>query len=410
MAPSRDRRIVLWILGGMVAIIVAFSIISPANDDSNPFPTTYNSGSAGIKAAYLMLGELGYTAERWESPSANLKDVEASKTTLILTDPNLPTEGFKQIQADIADFLSRGGRVLATGRSGAYFLPGAKTDGPTRLYGKLCFSTPEGQGPLADAGKVSIADDVRWVALEPKFRVSQLCGNDAVVVSYRYGAGEAIWWSSPMPVTNLGLKEDASLKLVLASVGGADRRILFDEYFHGARQSLWDTAKGLPIRQLFWQCAAVAFLLVASFGRRNGPLRMPVRLPRSSPLEFAQSMGRLYQKAGATQAAVDGARQRLLRFLEEQCGIPRDVLRSTPQAIAHAVEERLGGKWAALEEHLTQAQTSEHGSLTLASTLELVKALDRDQQALAERIRGGVLRNEVRTEVREQVSLKGVSE
>ena len=391
MAASRDRRLALWILGGMVAVIVVFSIISPANDDSNPFPTTFNSGSAGTKAAYLVLGELGYAAERWEAPSGNLRNVDASKTTLILTEPNFPTESAKQVQADIADFLSRGGRVLATGRNGAYLLPGAKIDAPTRLYSRLCISTPEGQGPLADAGKVSISDYVRWAALEPKFRVSQLCGNDAVVVSYHHGAGEAIWWSSPMPITNRGLKEDASLKLVLASVGGADRRILFDEYFHGARQSLWDTAKGLPIRQLFWQCAAVAILLVFSFGRRSGPLRMPVRLPRSSPLEFAESMGRLYKKAGASQAAVDSARQRLLRYLEEQCGIPRDVLRSTPQAIAQAVEERLGGKWTSIEEHLTQAENAENASVTLASTLDLVKALDRDQKELAERIRGGVL-------------------
>jgi hypothetical protein len=389
MAQSRDRRMVLWILGGMVALIVAFSILSPANDDSNPIPTTYNSGSAGTKAAYLLLGELGYGTQRWESPPADLKKVEAAKTTLILAEPNFPNEGSKQVQADIADFLSRGGRVVATGREGAYFLPGAKTDAPTRLYEKLCFSTPEGQDALARSGKVSLADNVRWAALGPEFRVSQLCGNDAVVVSYRHGAGEAIWWSSPMPMTNRGLKEDASLKLVLASVG-ADRTVLFDEYFHGERASLWDTAKGLPIRQLAWQCLAVALLLVLSFGRRNGPLRMPVRLPRSSPLEFAESMGRLYQKAGATQAAVDSSRRRLLKFLEEQCGIPRDVLRSTPQAIVQAVEERLGGRWTSLGEHLAQASTAEHGSITMASTLELVKALDRDQQDLAARIRSGV--------------------
>jgi hypothetical protein len=389
MAQSRDRRVVLWILGGMVALIVAFSIISPANDDTNPFPTTYNSASAGTKAAYLLLGELGYGAQRWESPPADLKTVDAAKTTLILAEPNFPNEGSKQVQADIADFLSRGGRVLATGREGAYFLPGAKTDAPTRLYGKLCSSTPEGQDALARTGKVSLSDNVRWTALGPEFRVSQLCGNDAVVVSYRHGAGEAIWWSSPMPMTNRGLKEDASLKLVLASVG-ADRTVLFDEYFHGERASLWATAKGLPIRQLVWQCAVVALLLVLSFGRRNGPLRMPVRLPRSSPLEFAESMGRLYQKAAATQTAVDGSRRRLLKFLEEQCGIPRDVLRSTPQAIVQAVEERLGGKWTSLGEHLTQASNAEHSSVTMASTLELVKALDRDQQDLAARIRSGV--------------------
>jgi len=390
MAASRDRRFVLGILGAMLLVIVAFSVFAPANDDTDFSPTTYNSGSAGTKAAYLLLGELGYGAHRWEAPPDDLKNVDAAKTTLVLAEPNFPTEGAKRVQAEIADFLSRGGHVLATGKEGAYFLPDAKTDAPSRMYQRLCFSTPEGQGPLARAGRVSLADYVRWTASEPRFRVSQLCGEDAVVVSYRYGAGEAIWWSSQMPLTNRGLKEDASLKLVLASVGGPDRSVLFDEYFHGERASLWDTAKGLPMRQIAWQCVAVAVLLVLSFGRRNGPLRLPVRLPRSSPLEFAESMGRLYRKAGATQAAVDGARRRLLKFLEEQCGVPREVLRSTPQAIVEAVEERLGGTWSILGEHLSQASETEHHVVTLVSTLELVKALDRDQRDLAEQIRSGL--------------------
>jgi hypothetical protein len=390
MAASRDRRIVLGILVAMVVLIVAFSIFAPANDDTNPSPTTYNSGSAGTKAAYLVLGELGYGAERWETSPDDLKNVDAAKTTLILAEPNFPTEDAQPVQAKIADFLSRGGRVLATGKEGAYFLPGAKTGAPTQLYQRLCFTTPEGQGPLAQVGKVSLTDGVRWTALEPKFRVSQLCGNDAVVVSYKYGEGEAIWWSSPLPMTNRGLKDDASLKLVLTSVGGTDRRVLFDEYFHGERASLWDTAKGLPIWQIALQCAVVAVLLVLSFGRRNGPMRLPVRLPRSSPLEFAESMGRLYRRADATQAAVDGARRRLLKFLEEQCGISREVLRSTPQAIVEAVEERLGGRWNTLGEHLTQVAETEGSAVTLASTLELVKALDRDQRNLAEEIRSGL--------------------
>jgi hypothetical protein len=390
MAASRDRRIVLWILGATVVMIVVFSVFAPANDDSDPSPTTYNSGSAGTKAAYLVLGRLGYGAERWDSPPEGLKDVDAAKTTLLLIEPNFPTQNSKQVKASVADFLSRGGKVLATGRDGASFLPDAKTEMPGRIYQDVCVSTPEGQGPLASAGKVSLRDNVRWAATEPRFRVSQLCGEDAVVVSYRYGAGEAIWWSSQRPMTNRGLKEDASLRLVLASVGAADRRVLFDEYFHGDRASLWDTAKGLPIAQISWQCGVVALLLVLSFGRRNGPIRLPVQIPRSSPVEFAESMGQLYRKAGATQAAVDGARRRLLRFLEEQCGVPRAVLRSGPQAIVEAVEERLGGRWSTLGGHLVQAEESVHEDVTLASTLQLVKALDRDQRDLAEAMRAGV--------------------
>jgi hypothetical protein len=390
MARSSDRRFVLGILGVVLLLIIGVSVFAPANEDSDLSPTTYNSGSAGTKAVYLLLGELGYGAQRWEASPSDLKNVDAAKTTLVLAEPNFPTEGSKEVQADIADFLSRGGHVLATGKEGAYFLPGGKTDAASGFYQRLCFSTPEGQGPLARAGKVSLTANVRWAALGPEFRVSQLCGNNAVVVSYHYGAGEAIWWSSPLPMSNRGLREDASLRLVLASMGGPDRSVLFDEYFHGVRASLWDTTKGLPLRQIAWQCVVVALLLVLSFGRRNGPLRLPVRLQRSSPLEFAESMGRLYGKAGATQAAVDEARRRLLKFLEEQCGVPRDVVRSTPQAIVEAVEERLGGRWSMLGEHLSQASETEHHAATLASTLKLVKALDRDQRDLAERIRSGL--------------------
>ncbi len=390
MAASLDRRIVLWILGVMVLVIVVFSMFAPANDDSDPSPTTYNSGSAGTKAAYLVLGKLGYGAERWELPPENLKDVDATKATLILAGSNFPAENAKDVKATIADFLSRGGRVLATGRDGADFLPDSKTEPPGRIYQGLCVTTPEGQGALAGAGKVSLGDYARWSAMEPRFRVSQLCGEDAVVVSYRHGAGEAIWWSSERPMSNRGLKDDASLKLMLASVGGPDRRVLFDEYFRGQQASIWDTTRGLPIREISWQCGVVALLLVLSFGRRSGPIRLPVRLPRSSPVEFAESMGQLYRRAGATEAAVDGARRRLLRFLEEQCGVPREVLRSTPQAIVEAVEERLGGRWRSLGEHLTQASQAEHGEVKLTSALELVKALDRDQRDLAEAIRSGV--------------------
>ena len=276
MAASRDRRIVLWILGAMVAVIIVFSMFAPANDDSDSSPTTYNSGSEGIKAAYLVLGRLGYAAERWESAPEELKNVDAAKTTLILADPNLPTENAKDVQAKIADFLSRGGRVLATGREGAYFFPMRRQMRRQGCISHFALRLRRGRAGWHARVRCLSGDYARWTALEPRFRVSQLCGEDAVVVSYKHGAGEAIWWSSDRPLTNRGLKEDASLKLVLASMGGADRRVFFDEYFHGTRASLWDTTKGLPLRQIAWQCAVVAVLLVLSFGRRSGPIRLPV--------------------------------------------------------------------------------------------------------------------------------------
>lgn len=382
-----DRRFVMALAAVLLGLILAVSFLSPNPEDNDPSPTTYNTGSAGTKAAYLLLNDLGYLSERWEEPSGTLRSVDASKTTLILADPVVPEEDLPGVRNDIADFLSRGGRVLVTGIGGAYLIPGAHTTSPTQLYKDLCYTTPEGQGPLAQAGQVSIADTGRWAEDSPASRVQQWCGKDAVVVSFKAGVGEAIWWSSPMPLTNRGLKEDASLKLLLASVGQPGRRVLFDEYFHGVQASLWDTAKGLPIRALAWQSTLVGLLLVLSYGRRNGPLRMPVRSTRSSPLEFAESMGQLYHKAGATQVATDCAKRRLFRFLYEQCGIPRQVLSSSPDAIVEAVQNCFGGDWSGLGTHLAQASTTEYQALSSSTALALVKALDQDLRRLLERIR-----------------------
>jgi hypothetical protein len=112
---------------------------------------------------------------------------------------------------------------------------------------------------------------------------------------------------------------------------------------------------------------------------------LPVHLPRTSPIEFAESMGQLYRKAGATQAATEGARRRLLRFLVERCGLSRAVTQSDADTIAQALKQRYPGDWSLLAQHLSQAAEAEHGSLAPRSALALVKALDNDLKALTER-------------------------
>jgi hypothetical protein len=102
----------------------------------------------------------------------------------------------------------------------------------------------------------------------------------------------------------------------------------------GVTRSLWDSAKGLPLRWLAWQTALLLLLLVLSFSRRRGPVRSPVLLPRSSPVEFAESMGDLYAKGGATSAATDAARRSLLRVLVREAGLSQAVVEDSPEAIA----------------------------------------------------------------------------
>jgi len=385
-SASSDRRIVLWIVAAVAVIALFFIVFGPAQEQNDPRPTIYNSGSQGIKAAYLLLSEMGYKSERWDSPLSQLRNADAEHSTLIIAEPILPIKELKPVQAEIAEFLKRGGRVVATGPFGAILLPGGRTESPTRLYKGLCFTEPEGPGALARAGEVSIAVPVRWSAEGPQYQVEQRCGTDAVVVRYRVGQGEAIWWSSPMPMTNTGLTSDANLKLLLASIGPSSRTVLFDEYLHEERESLLDPLQGLPWWPAAFQCLAVAALLLLARSLRSGPLRTPARVPRTSPVEFAQSMGRLYEKAGASGAATEAARGRLLEFLRDQCGIPREILRAEPPAISEALSERFGGDWTELEHHLDQAERASQVTLAPKTALKLVQLLEADHRRLHQHI------------------------
>jgi hypothetical protein len=376
MAKRNDRTVVLWLVGGVVLAVVLFAFFGPRQDKNDPTPSVANTSALGVRGAYLALSELRYRVARWDESTRGLDRLDARETTLLLLAPKLPVKGLPAAKEEIAKFLERGGRVIATGATGAELLPGGETAQPKRIYRTLCLSTPEGPGPLAQAGSVQIADAVRWSDLGPQYKVAQRCGPDAVVVSYKYGAGEAVWWSSAMPMTNYGVSKDNDLQLVLAALGGKDRQVLFDEYLEESRESMGDLLAGLPWWSLGLQGLAVGLLLVLSRGRRNGPLRAPVAIPRSSPVEFAESMGRLYRRAGATEAAVGAARARVVTVLREQCGVPREAI---PSGVAEALSERMGGDWRDLERHLVETGVQ----LTGKSALTLVKALDGDYERIS---------------------------
>jgi hypothetical protein len=369
----------------MVAMIVAVSVLAPQGAANDPRPTVSNLGPQGAKAAYLTLGALGIKTTRWERSvtalNENLSDAQVERTTLVLAAPEYDATQQKDLAAEVKRFLERGGRVLATGPSGADLLPEGEVAPAGLLVGGLCHTTPEGPGALARVGSVEMVDSSRWVSEGPEYRVEQRCGGDAVVVRYAVGKGEAVWWSSAAPLENAELKHDADLKLLLASVG-AGRDVVFEESLYGAVKTLWDEAKGLPLKWLGLQAALLFVLLVVSFSRRNGPLRGPVRLPRSSPVEFATSMGDLYEKAAASSAATEAAKRRLLRVLTREVGLAQGTIEEGPDAIAEALRERLSGDWSRVSAHLNEAERAQHEAIAMRSALALVRALSEDAESV----------------------------
>jgi hypothetical protein len=379
---------VLWMGAVVLLLVVAVSVLAPNTGDDDTRPTTYNTAPEGAKAAFLMLQTIGRETSRWTRPLGELSSVDASHTTLVLAAPRyLPTDK-DAIAAAVKRFLESGGLVLTTGPTGALLLPGGKVEPPTIFMPGMCSTIPA-DGPLAAAGKVTILDGDAWTG-DKKVEIAHRCGQDAVVVRMPVGRGEAVWWSSAVPLTNAELKTDGDLRLLLLSLGEG-RTVLWDESLHETVPGLWEATHGLPIWWLIAQVVLLVLLLVLSFSRRNGPVRAPLMVPRSSPIEFASSMGDLYEKARATTAATDAARRRLMRAIVRDAGVPQAIIDEGPRAIVNALSKRLGGDWTMVGVHLERAKEAKE-SPTYREALAISQALAED----AERIRAAARRGRTR--------------
>jgi hypothetical protein len=147
MKRVSDKSVLLWMGGSVLGLIVMVSILTPKSSEKDPRPTTTNTGSAGARAAYLLLGQLGYKVERWDAPEQDLDNMDAARTTLIMAEMYIDPKQLDATKAAVQRFIERGGRVLDTG--GETLLPNGHTKAPTALHADLCYTTPEGQGPLA---------------------------------------------------------------------------------------------------------------------------------------------------------------------------------------------------------------------------------------------------------------------
>ncbi len=370
---------------GLVLVILIAALAPHVDDD--PEPTTANTGKAGANAALLLLGKLGVQASASEQPLVEalpaIPQGEIPATTLVLAEPALPTEARESDHVALNTFLSHGGSVLATGANGAALLGHSELQPSSRLGGGLCASTPEGRSELARAGTVSLAAPVVWA--EPPstaYVVAQRCGGEAVVVQWKVGAGTATWWSDAHPLSNLGLHDPASLRLLLASLGPAVAHrastVLFDESLHGALAGAApDPLKGLPLPLLLAQFGLVAALGVFSFSRRHGPIRAFAARRHTYPLEFAHAMGALYSRGGATDAPVEAAARRLGRVLQRAGGLSPATVSAGQVAVQTALEARFGAseRWAALARAL-QPGDSPSSVRTKQEALARVRALD----------------------------------
>ena len=376
----RDRRMLLILLALVIALFVLLSLVAPSEDaNRNPVPSSFLTGTHGAKAAYTLLAQSGYQIQRWDSPLSQLAEHAGPDTVVLFAEPyTAETED----QRAVAEILHKGGRVLATGPTGALLLPRSHTGSPTLPSFAACEAQSEGLSPLAASGSIWIVPRVIWTATSPEIRTVYTCAGEPVVVEYPVSAqpsqspsssghpnqangnqgqgnpGHAIWWASSTPLENGSIQRAANLDLFLNSIGPAQTpngpiHVYWDESLHGDSHSSWEYVRG-PLWPLLWSGSALMLLLVLfSFSRRSGPIRPLPRAPRTTPIEFLEALGALYRSTGAASTAIQVAWERFRAQSALLTG--QRTTQMDARQIAFALERRFGSA-AYIEPDLVAAE------------------------------------------------------
>ena len=340
---AKDRKLVIGAAAVALLLFGLLYLFEPVDRDQLAgYPSSYSPASDGSKAAYLLLEQLGYRVERWERPPDELESSPdaARNIVLILAEP-FPIYSSAD-QAAIRRFVLNGGEVLAIGASSSRLVPevaaqsdfGAQPDLESRQHSAL--------GPsrfTTGAASISMRSPDKWMSRESAALPLYGTEDHPVVTTAKLGAGQVIWWASAWPLSNAGIREQQNAILLLNCIGPpGGRHVLWDEYFHGMRESFGSYIRTTPLPWAALQVAIALLLIVFSFSRRWGPIRAPFAESRLSPLEFIDTLGDLYQSAHAASVAVGVSYQAYRTLLVRKLGLSK---RTTLQELSKAAAQRM---------------------------------------------------------------------
>jgi hypothetical protein len=374
------RNVILAAAAILVISIVGmcWSMLRP-HDSGGVGRDSYGTRSAGYRALYELLGELGVPVQRDMAPPR--ADMNTQSTlALIAPNPQLVGSGPKYVQA-LDVFVENGGMLVValpaegSGSSRQFFL-GREVEGKSRDILELLgiedqlqrqqgaeTSTEEDIFTVTCTGSLASLSPLLWTVAVPGSELVTLSadasdlagsmtgrGTDGteylLAAAVRRGEGEIVVFSDPRILSNkhLGRADNAILALHLLARQG--RNVIFDEFYHGL------AVRGNPLYLLTRPgFAAVSIGIVAFLGIWTwrqavflGP-PLPEREPsRRDIAEYVDAMGAFFCRGRGHRAfLIREVRDGVLHRLCDELRLPSDT---TDVAVIEAGLRRRNGALA----------------------------------------------------------------
>ncbi|MGC4045369.1 MAG: DUF4350 domain-containing protein [Armatimonas sp.] len=338
----------LLLIGLILLLAVASARIATTGSsspiDQRPHRTVSSAQPGGWKALRLLLEANGHVTKLRREKA----DKWPAEAKLIVTGPEFlnfgetKTAWSKDEAAAAVSWMTRGGTLVVFTDDNSDLLRAVDFSSVQALSGKE--SLPANPTNLL-TGIRRIAHGEVFTFKNTPDRAAVLLQSEGTPVGWvaREGQGRLVLVGSASFCDNAHLAQADNARLTLALITGftPEKTVVhFDEYRQGFEESKsFFQIIGVAGQRLLWQVAGVLALLALSAGARFG---LPVPLPPKRRLssEYVSSVADLYRRAGARDAVLESAVNRLRSDLAGRVGLEQDA---PDDELARKVAAALGG-------------------------------------------------------------------
>jgi len=401
--PAAKRWTATWVLGVLAIVVIAVALLTPEETGTNGRDaSTFSTGPGGTSIVFELAARMGWKTERRIVP---LDSMPAGRRVDVVLAPSVAL-GSHEVHRLLENVRSGGGLIASLdgdddladslrveeGR-GVAFLDASDTDCPAEPLSVARVLTLPTDAREVDPPKVFDGEITTLLSATTQKTHVPFRAAIGFPLGGRDGGGRVVVVGSSSvfvnsAVRNCRLDADLAVARMLAYVvpaNGERPRIVFDEFHHGygvhggslraAAIYLGRTSSG----HFLVQALVAGLVLLLAKAPRPLPPSEVTQIPRRSPIEHADALGRAFEDVGATRTAttrlLGGVRRRVGRAVAISSGAADGEFLSAVERMNPSLSEPVQRIRNAVDHPVSSEQF-----IVVGSALERVeRALTRDE-------------------------------